>query len=202
VGVTSTARAGCSPGPFDTRCDRAVEPTHVPMCVRPQFAPPAVAGCGQWSAPPPGAPAEGTRLRRDDDTGHRSVTGRSVPSDRMAHHVSPTLRGSGFQELIDLTIETFRPFYEDCVHPLLGDEVFRHQHGHWEQDYRVEVLARHDPAAGRHLAVAQIGRPSPVTSRGGPARGQRAVRSTSSPCHSPIDVRMSAGDCADTLSTR
>jgi len=64
---------------------------------------------------------------------------------------------SDLQELIDLTIETFRPFYEDYVHPLLGDEVFRHQHGHWEQVYRVEVPAIHDPAAGRHLAAAQIG---------------------------------------------
>jgi ribosomal protein S18 acetylase RimI-like enzyme len=59
--------------------------------------------------------------------------------------------------LIDLTIETFRPFYEGYVHPLLGDEVFQHQHGQWEQDYRDEVPTLHDPAAGRHLAVAQVG---------------------------------------------
>ena len=64
---------------------------------------------------------------------------------------------SDLQALIDLTIETFRPFYEDYVHPLLGDELFRHQHGHWQQDYRVEVAALHDPGAGRHVVVAQIG---------------------------------------------
>lgn len=64
---------------------------------------------------------------------------------------------SDLQRLIDLTIETFRPFYEGYVHPLLGDEVFRHQHGQWEQDYRNEVPTLHDAAAGRHVAVAGIG---------------------------------------------
>ncbi len=46
---------------------------------------------------------------------------------------------SDLPTLIDLTIAAFRPFYEDYVHPLLGDEVFSHQHGQWEQDYRDEV---------------------------------------------------------------
>jgi ribosomal protein S18 acetylase RimI-like enzyme len=59
--------------------------------------------------------------------------------------------------LIELTIETFRPFYEGYVHLLLGEEVFQHQHGRWEQDYRDEIPALHDPAAGRHVAVAQTG---------------------------------------------
>lgn len=56
--------------------------------------------------------------------------------------------------VLDLVIETFRPFYEDYVHPLLGDDVFDHQHGQWEQDYRNDVPTLHDPAAGRHVAVA------------------------------------------------
>jgi ribosomal protein S18 acetylase RimI-like enzyme len=64
---------------------------------------------------------------------------------------------SDLQGLIDLTIETFRPFFEDYVHPLLGDDVFQHQHGNWEQDYRDEVPTLHDPGAGCHVAVAQIG---------------------------------------------
>jgi len=63
---------------------------------------------------------------------------------------------SDLEHVIKLTIETFRPFYEGYVHPLLGDEVFRHQHGQWEQDYREQVPALHAPAEGRHLAVAQI----------------------------------------------
>lgn len=63
---------------------------------------------------------------------------------------------SDLQQVINLTIETFRPFYEDYVRPLLGDAVFRHQHGQWEQDYREQVPSLHAPADGRHVAIAQI----------------------------------------------
>lgn len=63
---------------------------------------------------------------------------------------------SDLETLIDLTIQTFRPFYEDYMQTLLGDEVFAHQHGQWEQDYREEVPGLHDPAAGKHVAVAEI----------------------------------------------
>jgi len=59
--------------------------------------------------------------------------------------------------LISLTIETFRPFYEDYVHHLMGDEVFEHQHGHWQQDYRDELPALHDPESGRQIAVCETG---------------------------------------------
>lgn len=61
---------------------------------------------------------------------------------------------SDLPALIELTIETFRPFYEGYVHELLGDEVFEHQHGDWEQDYRDEVPTLHDPVAGRHVIVS------------------------------------------------
>lgn len=64
---------------------------------------------------------------------------------------------SDLPRLIELTIETFRPFFEGHVRPLLGDEVFRHQHGQWEQDYRDELPTLHNPAAGRHVAVAEVG---------------------------------------------
>jgi ribosomal protein S18 acetylase RimI-like enzyme len=59
--------------------------------------------------------------------------------------------------LVDLTIETFRPFYEGHVRPLYGDELFRLHHGEWEQDYRDEVPTLHDPDAGRWIAVAEVG---------------------------------------------
>jgi ribosomal protein S18 acetylase RimI-like enzyme len=58
--------------------------------------------------------------------------------------------------LVDLTIETFRPFYEGYVHPLMGDELFRLHHGQWEQDYRDQVPALHDPAHDRYVAVADL----------------------------------------------
>lgn len=71
-------------------------------------------------------------------------------------HIRPFV-DADLHRLIDITIETFRPFYEDYFHDLLGEELFQHQHGQWQQDYRAEVPTLHDPAAGRHVALAQIG---------------------------------------------
>ena len=59
--------------------------------------------------------------------------------------------------LIDLTIETFGPFYERSFRPLVGDAVFAHQHGHWREDYRAQVSGLHDPANNRYVAVAERG---------------------------------------------
>lgn len=60
-------------------------------------------------------------------------------------------------QLIDLTIETFGPFYEDSFRPQVGDVVFSHQHGDWRGDYRRQVPALHDPTNGKHIVVADIG---------------------------------------------
>jgi len=57
--------------------------------------------------------------------------------------------------LTELTIATFGPFYENYFRPLVGEVIFHHQHGRWADDYRVQVPALHDPAAGRHVAVAE-----------------------------------------------
>ncbi|GAA4964239.1 ribosomal protein S18 acetylase RimI-like enzyme [Nonomuraea thailandensis] len=59
--------------------------------------------------------------------------------------------------LIDLTIETFGPFYEDHFRPAVGDVVFANQHGAWRDDYREQVAGLHDPAAHRYVAVAEEG---------------------------------------------
>lgn len=59
--------------------------------------------------------------------------------------------------LIDLTIETFGPFYEDSFRPRVGEVVFSHQHGDWRGDYQRQVPALHDPTNGKHIAVADIG---------------------------------------------
>jgi ribosomal protein S18 acetylase RimI-like enzyme len=58
--------------------------------------------------------------------------------------------------LIDVAIETFRPFYEDYVHPLMGDEMFQHQHGDWRGDYRRTIPTLDAPNEDRHTAVAEI----------------------------------------------
>jgi ribosomal protein S18 acetylase RimI-like enzyme len=59
--------------------------------------------------------------------------------------------------LIDLTIETFRPFYEDSFRPLVGDVIFTNQHGNWRDDYRRTVPELHDPDQHKYVAVAELG---------------------------------------------
>jgi ribosomal protein S18 acetylase RimI-like enzyme len=57
--------------------------------------------------------------------------------------------------LTELTIATFGPFLEHHFRPLVGETIFAHQHGRWADDYRAQVPALHDPAAGKHVAVAE-----------------------------------------------
>jgi ribosomal protein S18 acetylase RimI-like enzyme len=59
--------------------------------------------------------------------------------------------------LTELTIATFGPYFESHFRPLVGEVIFQHQHGRWADDYRAMVPALHDPAAGKHVAVAETG---------------------------------------------
>jgi ribosomal protein S18 acetylase RimI-like enzyme len=59
--------------------------------------------------------------------------------------------------LIDLTIDSFGPFYEDTFRSMVGDVIFTHQHGRWADDYRRDVPGYHDPEHGRHVRVAVDG---------------------------------------------
>jgi ribosomal protein S18 acetylase RimI-like enzyme len=63
---------------------------------------------------------------------------------------------SDLARLIELTIETFGPFYEDHFRPLVGEVVFANQHGDWRGDYRSQVPLLHDPAQHKYVAVAEI----------------------------------------------
>ena len=63
---------------------------------------------------------------------------------------------SDLPTLVELTIETFGPFYEGYVREVMGEAVFAHQHGHWAQDYRDDVPTLYNPAAGKHVAVAEV----------------------------------------------
>jgi ribosomal protein S18 acetylase RimI-like enzyme len=67
-------------------------------------------------------------------------------------HIRPLL-ADDHRAVHQLLVETFRPFFTDYARPLLGDRVFTHQHGHWEQDYRNELATLHAPEDGRHAAV-------------------------------------------------
>ncbi|MFD3405965.1 GNAT family N-acetyltransferase [Kribbella sp. NPDC058693] len=57
--------------------------------------------------------------------------------------------------LIDLTIDTFGPFFEDSFRPLVGETIFTHQHGDWRGDYHREVAGLHDPAQHKYVAIAE-----------------------------------------------
>jgi ribosomal protein S18 acetylase RimI-like enzyme len=57
--------------------------------------------------------------------------------------------------LTEITIATFGPFYENHFRPQVGEVIFHHQHGRWADDYRAQVPALHDPAVGKHVAVAE-----------------------------------------------
>lgn len=59
--------------------------------------------------------------------------------------------------LVELTVETFRPLFEDQIRPAYGEELFALHHGRWQQDYQEEIPALHDPADGRWTAVAEVG---------------------------------------------
>jgi ribosomal protein S18 acetylase RimI-like enzyme len=66
-----------------------------------------------------------------------------------------TYESSDLPDLIDLTVETFRPYFENFIHPLLGDVLFQHQQGSWIRDYYDEVPTLHDPQNKRYVAVAE-----------------------------------------------
>ena len=70
-------------------------------------------------------------------------------------HIRP-LEVDDYPTTIDLLTQTFRPFLEGYARPLLGEQVFQHQHGQWEQDYRDELPTLHAPDVGRHAAVATL----------------------------------------------
>jgi ribosomal protein S18 acetylase RimI-like enzyme len=57
--------------------------------------------------------------------------------------------------LAELTIETFRPFYEDSFRPLVGEVIFANQHGNWRDDYRRQVAGLHDPGQHKYVAIAE-----------------------------------------------
>lgn len=69
-----------------------------------------------------------------------------------------TIRDGGPEDvpaLIDLTIETFRPLFETDLPALLDPQVFAHDHGAWQDGYRSEVPALHDPDANKFITLAE-----------------------------------------------
>lgn len=79
--------------------------------------------------------------------------------------------------LTELTIVTFRPFYEDVFRPLAGEVVFAVQHGNWRDDYREQVAELHVPERHEYVAVAEVdtGIAGYVAWRVEPTRGYASV---------------------------
>ncbi|MEI5523611.1 GNAT family N-acetyltransferase [Streptomyces brasiliscabiei] len=57
--------------------------------------------------------------------------------------------------LTELTVDTFRPFFEDSVGTLLDGLVLATLHADWRGDYRELLPTLHDPAEHRYVAVAE-----------------------------------------------
>lgn len=59
--------------------------------------------------------------------------------------------------VLELTIATFRPFYEQSFPAMMGHDrdLIQHQHGNWEQDYHALIPTLHRPAEGRHVAISE-----------------------------------------------
>ncbi|MFZ3569909.1 GNAT family N-acetyltransferase [Streptomyces sp. BH097] len=58
--------------------------------------------------------------------------------------------------LTALTIDTFRPFFEEVFRPLMGETIFAVQHGTWRDDYRGQVAGLHAPERHSYVAVAEV----------------------------------------------
>jgi ribosomal protein S18 acetylase RimI-like enzyme len=57
--------------------------------------------------------------------------------------------------LLELTITTFGPFYEQSFRRIVGDAVMANQHGDWREDYRNQWQSLHDPDNDKYVVVAE-----------------------------------------------
>lgn len=60
------------------------------------------------------------------------------------------------QTVLDLTLDTFEPFYEGSFRPLMGEVIFAVQHADWREEYARPVPGLHEPGAGKYLDVAEV----------------------------------------------
>jgi hypothetical protein len=60
------------------------------------------------------------------------------------------------QTVLDLTLDTFEPFYEGSFRPLMGEVIFAVQHADWREEYARTVRRLHEPGAGKYLDVAEV----------------------------------------------
>ncbi|MFC4150597.1 GNAT family N-acetyltransferase [Micromonospora mangrovi] len=66
-------------------------------------------------------------------------------------------RPADLAPLLELTIATFGPFFEDSFRSIVGDAIMTNQHGTWREDYRDMWVGLHDPRQNKHVVVAEKG---------------------------------------------
>src|SRR5262245_47963001 len=90
------------------------------------------------SVSPRGAPAPERRLHLSREPTRRTQpTG--VPSCLSAKDTPMMIRtyvDSDFDQLLDLTVEVFGPFFEESFRPTVGPTIFHHEHADWREAYR------------------------------------------------------------------
>jgi ribosomal protein S18 acetylase RimI-like enzyme len=64
-------------------------------------------------------------------------------------------RSADLDRLLELTITTFGPFYEQTFRGIVGDTVMANQHGDWREDYRTQWQGLPDPNKGKYVVVAE-----------------------------------------------
>jgi ribosomal protein S18 acetylase RimI-like enzyme len=64
-------------------------------------------------------------------------------------------RPADLDGLLELTIATFGPFYEESFRGIVGDTVMVNQHGNWREDYRNQWQSLNDPDNGKYVIVAE-----------------------------------------------
>ena len=64
-------------------------------------------------------------------------------------------RTADLDRLLELTIATFGPFYEESFRGIVGDTVMENQHGNWRENYRNTWQSLNDPDNGKYVVVAE-----------------------------------------------
>lgn len=59
--------------------------------------------------------------------------------------------------LTNLTIDAFRPLFEEHLPLEIGRTVFTHDHGHWQDDYRRQIPGLLEPDKDRFVTLAEDG---------------------------------------------
>src|SRR4051812_40611354 len=139
-------------------CARNAEVSSCLRCPRRQSRsseatfPPCTVHASQADAPPTECAASWPQ-RAARPQGSAASFSRTYEGD--AHVNIREFRSADLPALVDLTIEAFRPLFQQHLPDQLSRTVFAHDHGDWEGDYRKEVPTFVDSDNGRFITLAE-----------------------------------------------